>query len=380
MPHGGYHGKVVGLGSKPSSRQPGIEQSNTSKSKNTPQQKKDKGIMARKKAAQSMASQGILNLAGDVTANKAGRKAGIKQMDSKSNFNVSRPASYIQNNPSDSDLIPTINEDKQITETKGSGINKKRITKDTNYEPSFLSKTRDFATKAGVPIVFSQFAYSLMGRNKQNVPLTLNNFNKKETNYIKNYATEKLKEKYGNKIPANTPLVISYYAGNPFDINTPVPFHERSVGSTLGDATAYINNNGELIVTDYYDWQTGIDLTNPDTSEAPVNLDEWRYTVVKQFDFYLNDPYGKEVEADYMRPYKKDDDYYAGEDPRFESMTDEQQIKYEKVKDDVYSVSSLLMDAAESLANIIGPKKYEQNSIFEVPEEKRTILNLGKIQ
>jgi len=81
-----------------------------------------------------------------------------------------------------------------------------------------------------------------------------------------------------------------------------------------------------------------------------------------------------------MRPYKKDDDYYAGEDPRFESMTDEQQIKYEKVKDDVYGVSSLLMDAAESLANIIGPKKYEQNSIFEVPEEKRTILNLGKIQ
>ena len=45
MPHNGYHGKVVGLGSKPSSRQPGIEQSNTSKPKpkNTPQQKKDKG-------------------------------------------------------------------------------------------------------------------------------------------------------------------------------------------------------------------------------------------------------------------------------------------------------------------------------------------------
>ena len=43
MPHNGYHGKVVGLGSKPSSRQPGIGQSNTSKPK--PKKQNVKSLM-----------------------------------------------------------------------------------------------------------------------------------------------------------------------------------------------------------------------------------------------------------------------------------------------------------------------------------------------
>jgi|TARA_R110002096_G_scaffold374744_1_gene568444 hypothetical protein len=330
--------------------------------------KKDKGIMARKKAAQSMASQGILNLAGDVTANEKGRDSQFKQydFDDRVNYNYNRKTTY-------ADKDTKIKKD-QITETKGSGVNKKRVTtKDTNYKPSFLSKTRDLAIKAGVPVVFSQFGYSLMGGKKENVPLTINSFNKKELSYIKDEALKSIKERFGlrqnydfTNLKNTKPITVNYWAGNPLDVtDRDTTFAEKSVGSTLGAATVFINNEGELIVTDYYDWKTGVDLTNPSTGEAPVNLEEWRYTVRKQSEFYLFNREGDGLNQDYVRPYEQDFHMYDG-------------VK-EKIESDVYRLSQIFMDAAESLANIIGPEKYEQKNIFQVPEEKRTILNLGKI-
>ena len=403
MPHVAGHGrsrrpsrsqqrisKPKSLVPKPSSRQPGIGQSNTSKPKpkNTSQQKKDKGIMARKKAAQSMASQGILNLAGDVTANEKGRDSKFEQynFDDRVNYNYNRKTKYADKNTK-------IKKD-QITKTKAPFISKTRwgptdttkVTKDTNYKPSVLSKTRDIASKyLGIPAVFSQFGYSLMGGKKENVPFTKDIFNEKELSYIKDEALKTIKKKLNLRnidlanLKNTKPVTVDYYAGNPIDVFSYNPFAERSVGSTLGESTVYINDDGELILTDYYDWKTNIDLTNPDTGEAPVNLEEWGYTVRKQSELYLFDLDFTSPNQDYMRPYKKDEALYSGYDPIFPYVTDKEQIRIEKAKEDAYNISSLFMDAAESLANIIGPEKYEQQNIFQVPEEKRIILNLGKI-
>ena len=368
MPHGGYHGKVVGLGSKPSSRQPGIEQSNTSKSKNTPQQKKDKGIMARKNAYQSMANAGIKSLSGDVTGDKKGVDAKVKQVMSGMTNTSQGPRSgkYFDPNATADDIL-----DEQIKETKPP----EKVTEKTKYKPSILSKTRDLSTKAGVPVVFSQFAYSLMGRNKQNVPLKIDNFSKDEIRYIKNKALERLLNINNGSLPvdsngnvkATEPVVVRYYTGNPLNIFSRSTLAERSVGGTLGNATAYVNNNGELIITDYYDWQTGVNIINPDTGNYPQTVTEWSSTVAKLASDYATYSGEKSMEAEARKLDLKD-------------FKDEEIDLSVRVKSDAYEFSQLLMDSAESLANIIGPKKYEQNSIFEVPEEKRTILNLGKIQ
>lgn len=146
---------------------------------------------------------------------------------------------------------------KQITE--GPPGRNYPVTKDIKYKPTLLSKTRDLATKAGVPVVFSQFGYSLMGGRDQNVPLTIENFNDKEKQYIKNKALSSIVEEFGTlsvksdgTVASTKPIVVYYYAGNPLDVFEDSSFAERSVGSTLSKATAYIDNDGDLIVTDYY--------------------------------------------------------------------------------------------------------------------------------
>jgi len=250
---------------------------------------------------------------------------------------------------------------KQITE--GPPGRNYPVTKGIKHKPTLLSKTRDLATKAGVPVVFSQFGYSLMGGRDQNVPLTIENFNDKEKQYIKNKALSSIVEEFGTlsvksdgTVASTKPIVVQYYAGNPLDVFNDASLAEKSVGSTLARATVYINNEGELIVTDYYDWQTGINLKNPDTNSSPTTIDEWSYTVGKQVGLYLS---GSD-EGDYMR------EMYEG--------------SLDMLAEDVYNISTIFMDAAETLANIIGPKKYKEKSIFDVPEENRMILNLGKVQ
>ena len=110
MPHGGYHGRVVGLGSKPSSRQPGIGQSNTSKSKPK--------INPYKQAAESMKSAGIKNLAGDTTDTKKGKKARLKQREYAEKTGASLPQST--NIKSQKKLITILKSD-DTTENKAKG-------------------------------------------------------------------------------------------------------------------------------------------------------------------------------------------------------------------------------------------------------------------
>ena len=146
-----------------------------------------------------------------------------------------------------------------------------------------------------------------------------------------------------------------------------IPTEKKSVGGTLGSATAYINNEGELIVTDYYDWKTGVDLKNPDNGKAPETVDEWKYTVLKTADIYFTEKDAQKLGIIYERP------------EGLVAIPTTQEEKDTRMRDASF-LSRLFMNAAESLANITGPQPYEQSNIFEVPEEKRMVLNLGKIQ
>lgn len=376
MPHGGYHGNIVGLGSKPTTgttdgpvgmgspppkQKPKLKPSNTNQDGIMSSEKK--AALERKKAAQSMASQGILNLAGDVTSNQAGNQALIKQYQSGSKFNVDRFAPV-----KDNDSV--INEDVQITETKP----KEKVTETTNYKPTYKSKLRDFATKF-MPVVFPQYAYGIMAGQKENVPLTIDNFSDKELSFIKNRALFEMVDSFGSlpidqfgKLKPTSPVVVEYYSGNPLGLilRPGERTEQKSVGGTLGSATAYINNEGELIVTDYYDWKTGVDLTNPDTGQAPTTVDEWKYTVTKNVQLYFDGEL-QYSGVDYDRPQGL---------VAYPNTQDEKKLR----KRDANFLSSMFMDAAESLANITGPQPYEQSSIFEVPKEKRMFLNLGKIE
>lgn len=116
MPHNGYHGKVVGLGSKPSSRQPGIGQSNTSKSKPK--------INPYKQAAESMKSAGIKNLTGDTTDTKKGKKARLKQREYAEKTGASLPQST--NIKSQKKLITILKND-DTTENKAKRIKNQKL-------------------------------------------------------------------------------------------------------------------------------------------------------------------------------------------------------------------------------------------------------------
>ena len=235
---------------------------------------------------------------------------------------------------------------------------------------TFKSTIRDVASSIGVPSSFSAFGYGLMAGDKENIPLSKKNFTNKQLAILKETALDKLKEVAkikGTGLLYQEPVIVSLYSGSDFDILKgretnlfPSSYSARSLGNTLGDVTAYINNEGELIVTDYYDWETQIGLSNPDTGLNPKTVDEWSYTMRKQVGLYFSNS----TKGDYIRPYKN---------PPI--LLD----KTQQIDQDVYNISMILMDGAESLANIIGPKKYKEKSIFDVPEENRMVLNLGKI-
>ena len=397
MPHGGYHGNIVGLGQSGTTDGPAGMGSPPPQPKPDPKPKPkpepdqitgttygpvgmgspppepeqpkqdDNALMSYQDAYQSMADAGIKSLSGDVTGDKKGLDAKAKQVQSGMLSNV------YQNVAGPSQLSLTaddISDNLQITETKA----KEKVTEKTTYSPTYLSYLRNFASKY-MPIVYPQYIYTVMGQG-QNVPLTMNNFSFKEKRFIKNEALNAMIEEFGvlpvdefGQLKPTKPIVVSYWSGNPLSalFNSDLPLHKRSVGGTLGDATVYINDEGELIVTDYYDWQTGVNLNNPDTMKPPKSLPEWSYTTAKQAYLYFTDSEAYQKGGDYERPE---------EDLVLSPQTEDEEATRKR---DTYFVSQLLMDSAESLANIIGPKQYEQKNIFDVPEDKRMILNFGKV-
>jgi hypothetical protein len=331
----------------------------------------DNALMSYQDAYQSMADAGIKSLSGDVTGDEKGLDAKIKQ---KQSGMLSNPYQNIAGPSQLSLTADDISDNLQITETKA----KEKVTEKTTYSPTYLSYIRDFANKY-MPAVFPQYAYSVLGGETQNVPLQMNNFNSNEQNYIKENALNSILENfqslpvYSNGVLKPTkPIVVSYWAGNPlsnlidFKGESRISLDERSVGAVLGDATAYINQDGELIVTDYYDWETGVNLYNPDTLKPPETLPELSYTVAKTAALYFTD----------KDAYKKGSDYERPEDLSLIPKTEDEQ---KSRNTDTYFISKILLDSAETIANIIGPKKYEQKSIFDVPEEKRMVLNFGKV-
>ena len=118
-----------------------------------------------------------------------------------------------------------------------------------------------------------------MAGDKENIPLSKKNFTNKQLAILKETALDKLKEVAkikGTGLLYQEPVIVSLYSGSDFDILKgretnlfPSSYSARSLGNTLGDVTAYIYNEGELIVTDYYDWETQIGLSNPDTGLNP---------------------------------------------------------------------------------------------------------------
>ena len=245
---------------------------------------------------------------------------------------------------------------------------------------------RDIATKFGVPVSVAQLGYTSFGGRD---PLKKENFSEKQLQYIKDQAIKNLKkggywhsknpqvDRFGNLLENSEPVVFPTWAGVEFDITSGNSYYKRSVGNTLGDATAYMKD-GELIITDYYDWGTKVGTHNPDTGKMPTTLSEWSYSVAKQA--YLWATEGSTGEGDYYRHA------IQGKIQGYEDYT----IK-EIIQDDAYAISEMFQDAVEALANIIGPQPYREAlfsplerehkkiSIFDVPENKRMVLNLGKV-
>ena len=244
-----------------------------------------------------------------------------------------------------------------------------------------------------IPSSFSAFGYSLLGSEK---PLTSKSFSRNDLQSIKNNVLQT----YPN-LQKNKPVVVQFFQGNPLHYpllsqkdKQDTSFSNMNVGATLGSATAYVNDNGELIVTDVYDWNTYFGVHNPaiktltfeETAESlGIDRDDIWGTgnYDKIFEVYQNlqdkkqaktVEYWKDAVLENAKEVLFNNKFYVG----MEASDTETNASFgEKIS----SINNLLMDAGEGLVNILYPEeRVPSEGIFAVPEEERMILNLGKVQ
>jgi hypothetical protein len=369
MPHGGYHGKVVGLGSKPSSRQPGIGQSNTSKPK--PKKQNVKSLMTsdtaykvdtpKKKSTTAVKFDDNTGREKGLQSNISSKELGKKRLQEAlkivgKNYDVER---RLKDGKYGGNLQKSLNAAQKR-------FNKLNLTDPSPVKTEKKSKSRALMEKVGIPLQTRNYIYDLFiggklgstERRDNYKPLSLSDFNENQKNNLKNSLLSAVVNKHGF-LKLNSPITFDTYAGD-------------NLYHTVGKVSGYINNAGEVIVNDFTDFFGGysIDTVNEKTGkiENTFTSDDTSY-----FKWAQNTIKGTAQILDGTYDYNNEKVNTDVEDKTSVSFSDR-----------VKNLSAFLVyDVAKALTNLEGTQEEDYPSkvseLKQVTPTGVTELNLGKV-
>jgi len=262
MPHNGYHGKVVGLGSKPSSRQPGIGQSNTSKPK--PKKQNVKSLMTSDTAykVDTPKKKSTTAVKFDDNTGNTGREKGVQSNISSKELGKKRKEKVLNI------ILNTGNEEQiknKIQEENLEGAVKALMRKipKKSFDTKTDSITRTAMKKIGIPLQYSTFLYDAFIGTKSPLvnpflkedeyktrkdtykPLTINDFNDNQIVSLKQQAINAMKDHAREYGSLNTNQQIMFRVGGTADLN-----------NTLGTVSTFLDENNNIRILDTYDFGT----------------------------------------------------------------------------------------------------------------------------
>jgi hypothetical protein len=380
MPHVAGHGRGKGpsrsqqriskpkpLVSKPSSRQPGIGQSNTSKPK--PKKQNVKSLMTsdtaykvdtpKKKSTTAVKFDDNTPDKGQQSV-KSSKELGEKRLKKaleivESNYNVDR---RLKDGKYGGNLQKSL-------DAAQKRFNRLDLTDPLPVKTETKSKSRALMEKLGIPLQTRNYIYDLfiggkLGSTERRAnykPLSISDFNESQKNNLKNSLSSAVVNKHGF-LKLNSPVVFTPMGDNLYH--------------TLGSVSGYINSAGEVIVNDFTDFFGGysIDTVNEKTGEIEntftsddTSYFKWAQNTIKGTAQILDGTY------DYNNEKVNTD------------VEDKISVSF---LDRVNNLSAFLVyDVAKALTNLEGTQEEDYPS--KVSELKQvtpigvTELNLGKV-
>ena len=270
MPHGGYHGNIVGLGSKPTKPTTGTTYGPAGMGSPPPQPKKPK-----QNAKSLMTSDDAYSTGTDTNKKKSttaltfddntGREKGLQSNISSKELGRKRRQRVLEIIGGGDAVVQggnriTIGDDKTRLETiknenlEGALNALMRKIPEKKFNIKDDSITRYAMKSLGLPINYNQFLYDafigtpVFGDDKRvrkstYKPLTVNDFTNLELLSLKQQALNAIKRK------AKKDGGVSINEGVTFRVGGTEELYQ-----TLGSATASINEKGEIILKDFYDF------------------------------------------------------------------------------------------------------------------------------
>lgn len=306
MPHGGYHGNIVGLG------QSGTTGGPAGMGGPPPQPKKStqnvKSLMTsdnaystgtdtnKEKSTTAVTFDDDTPREKGLQSNISSKELGQKRLSDALSYKAGKPVTKLDKDGVEIDQRIKYSEFKKRKLQNALDAAYKRLNKKVTKDPTpkkkeKISYSRALMSKMGIPLQTRNYLYDLFigtpllsTKRKDNYkPLTIEEFNKNDLNKLKSDVLYTLFQEHGD-LKINTPVNFSAFGsyGSP-----------DSLYHTLGDVTAYINEAGEVIVNDFTDYTDTYTITtvNDDGSKStttPTTRLEWASLVGKSLDQILN--------------------------------------------------------------------------------------------
>ena len=367
MPHNGYHGKVVGLGSKPSSRQPGIGQSNTSKPK--PKKQNVKSLMtsdtAYKVDTPKKKSTTVVKF-----DDNTGREKGLQSNISSKELGEKRLQEALRIKQENYSVDRRLKDGKyggnlqKSLDAAQKRFNKLNLTDPSPVKTEKKSYSRALMKKMGIPIDYRNYVYDLfiggkIGSTKRRdsyKPLSISDFNENQKKELKYGLLSAITKEHGF-LKLNSPVNFVAYGENLYH--------------SLGDVSGYINSAGEVIVNDFTDFFGGYGV--PTVNESTGKIED---TFTSDDTSYL-----KLANETLKGASQILDGIYDYSNSKVNTAIEAKTVPIEKKLNNLYEY--LTLEFAKSLTNLEGTQEEDYPS--KVSELKQVTpsgvveLNLGKV-
>ena len=374
MPHGGYHGNIVGLG------QSGTTGGPAGMGSPPPQPKKPtqnvKSLMtsddAYSTATDTNKKKSTTALTFDDSTPDKGQQS-VKSSKELGEKRLQEALEIVKSNYLGEDI------DRRLKKGKyGGNLQKsldaaqKRFNRLNLTDPSVTterkSKSRALMEKLGIPLQTRNYIYDLFiggklgstERRDSYKPLSLSDFNEGQKDNLKKSLLSAVVNKHGY-LKLNSPVVFQAYPRG------------DDLYHTLGNVSGYINSAGEVIVNDFTDFFGGysIETVNENTGEIETT-------------FSSDDTsYNKWVQSTIKGTAQILDGTYDFNNDRKVNLTRDEKTAVPFL-DRVNNLSSFLVyDVAKALTNLEGTQEKDYPSkvseLKQVAPEGLMQLNLGKV-